>query len=539
MKVRNLLLLITISFAMLLAACTNEEAGPKEVELNKEKLKNLTESGMPIVKEPISLDIFAGQAPATAENWNDVMIWNKYEDMTNIDVNWEMVPFASLKEKRNLALASGNLPDAFHTAVFPNVDLLKYGNQGVFIKLNDLIDKYAPNLKRIFEQYPEVKKALTFPDGNIYSFPTIYSPEFTSLRLGGRPWFRQDWLDALGMDLPKTTEEFYQYLKAVKEKDPNGNGKADEVPYGGTNIGTIISWLEGSFGVGNRGVPYIDMDPKEQKVRFFPIADGYKEMLKYVNKLYSEKLIQQNIFSIEWNQYLADASKGMYGSTVFNSPEELFAGDIGKKYTAGPALVGPQGDQLFTGFSSPVGSIGGFVITNKNENPAATVRWMDHFYSDKGAKLFFMGIEGKTYKENAEGDLEYLDKIKNSKEGLSLDQELSKYLTWPGGGYPGIIKKEFFKGTESAPSSIKSAELLKPNIIEEAWPDFTYTLEENKKLSALGADIEKYVDEMQDKFITGDLSFSQWDKYVKTLKDMGLEEYMEIQQAAYERYASN
>src|SRR5690606_36914088 len=97
----------------------------------------------------------------------------------------------------------------------------------------------------------------------IYSLPYITSPESISLRSFPILYFHRDWLDALEMEIPETTDEFYQYLKAVKEGDPNGNGQADEVPYGGNNIDVLIGWLNGSFGIGNRGRPYIDMDLEE------------------------------------------------------------------------------------------------------------------------------------------------------------------------------------------------------------------------------------------------------------------------------------
>lgn len=74
---------------------------------------------------------------------------------------------------------------------------------------------------------------------------------------------------------------------------------------------------------------------------------------------------------------------------------------------------------------------------------------------------------------------------------------------------------------------------------DEVWPAFTYTVEENKKLASLEADIHKYVSEMKDKFIAESESFDKWDDYVKELEKMGLEEYMKIQQDAYERYKDN
>src|SRR5699024_3484229 len=138
-------------------------------------------------------------------------------------------------------------------------------------------------------------------------------PDFLAIRVSANPWFREDWLDELGMDIPETTDEFYKFLKAVKETDLIGDGSNNEVPFGAQSIGLLLNWLKGSFGIGNRGVSsgYLDMGPTENKVRFYPITDEYKEMLKYVNKLYEEELIEQNIYSIQSEQYFANGAEGV------------------------------------------------------------------------------------------------------------------------------------------------------------------------------------------------------------------------------------
>src|SRR5699024_7260633 len=211
--------------------------------------------------------------------------------------------------------------------------------------------------------------------------------------------------------------------------------------------------------------------------------------------------------------------------------------EVGENFTGGFALEGPHGDKQFNAISFPA-SLSGFVITDANEHPAATVRWMDYFYGDEGAKLFFMGVEGETYEVNDDGEYEYVDEIKDNPD-LTLDQAVSKYMTWPGGGYPGIIKEEYFKGSEGTPESKKAAEKLEPDFVDEVWPSFKDTEEENKIMTTTGADIEKYVDEMRDKFIKGSESLDEWDKYVETIEKMGLDEYMEVQKEAYERFESN
>lgn len=530
-------IILMIFILLMLAACGNDETS-KNTEVDQEALDNVNEEGMPIVKDSITLDFFAAKPPITADDWGDVMVWKEYEKKSNIKVNWETIPTASVNEKRNLKLASGDLPDVFYSSWISVEDLFKYGEQGVFLSLNELIDQYAPNLKKIFEEHPEVKKAVTLPDGNIYSFPTVQG--FQSMRFSTKPFINGDWLDALEMEIPETTEEFYQYLKAVKEQDPNGNGEADEIPYGAQNMDQLITWIRGSFGIGQgKQSGNVDLDPQEKKIRFYPITDEYKEMLQYVNKLYSEGLIEQNIFSIEQEQYLANGSEGLYGSTNWHNPVGTFGKEGGKAFEGMPALEGPSGYQLFTSVNHPAASLTSFAITSENENPVATVRWIDHFYGDEGAKLLFMGIEGETFKENDEGELEYVDEITNNPDGLTLDQAIAQYLTWPGGSYAGIAKEKYFKGSESSYQELEATEKLEPYVIEEVWPSFTYTAEENDKLSGFGSDIDKYVGEMRDKFISGDASFSEWNKYVETLESMNLEEYMNIKEDAYERYKNN
>lgn len=537
MQIKKILLIGMGLFLVFLAACSDEES---DNQVNEEENDNVNETGMPIVDDKIELDFFAGHAETTADDWNDVLVLNEYENMTNMDIEWEQVPTDGLDEKRNLALSSDTLPDAFYGSYLPVSDLLKYGQQGTLIPLNDLIDEYAPNLKEIFEENPDIEKGVTFPDGNIYSMPTIYSPDFQSNLIGAKPWFNKEWLDELDMDNPETTDELYEYLKAVKETDLNGSGEDDEIPLGSVDMSRIIHWIAGAFGVGNKGNvlnPLLDEDPETEELRFYPISDDYKEMLEFLNKLYSEELIEQNIFSIETDQFMANGADELYGATQFFNPIELFGEEAGEKFVGGNALEGPDGDKMYTGVTSPVNEMGTFAITSDNEHSAATMRWIDYFYGDEGAKFFNMGVEGETYEETDDGP-ELKDEITDNDDGLTTTQAMAEYLIAPGGGHPGIIKEDYFNGSEASSEDLDAADDLESDLPDEIWPTFTYTEEESKELESL-EDISKYVEEMQDKFIAGEESFEEWDNYIDELEKMGLEDFMEIQEAALERYHEN
>src|SRR5699024_7074081 len=159
MKLKSILYTLVIISMAVLAACSSSNDGNNENDetlnnANEENngdndngaVDNLNATGMPIVDEPIDLQIFAGKAATTADDWNDVLLLNEYEEMTNVNIDWEQAPADGLDEKRNLALASNSLPDVFYAANVPVSDIQKYGDQGTFIPLEDLIEEYAPNV---------------------------------------------------------------------------------------------------------------------------------------------------------------------------------------------------------------------------------------------------------------------------------------------------------------------------------------------------------------------------------------------------------
>ncbi|GAA4832531.1 extracellular solute-binding protein [Paenibacillus vulneris] len=540
MKKRNKwiasMLTMTMAGGMLAACSSNSDNGGAAKPGADGTGKNVNPSGMPIVNEPLSLKFFTGKSPTNGNKFEDTLVWKEYAKQSNINVAFELVPFENLTEKKNLVLAGGDYPDAFYSARLSAAELSKYGSQGVFIKLNDLIDQYAPNFKKLMEKYPDIKKGLTMPDGNIYSLPSFYDPTFLPMLIGTPLWVNKEWLDKLGIEEPKTTEEFYQYLKKVKETDLNGNGQHDEIPYSSAGIGNLINQVKGAWGLGNRGLghPYVDIDPATNKLRFTKTDPKYKELLQYVNKLYAEGLLDKEIFTIKDSALYAKGQKGVLGSTVIPNPATLMNQ---KNYIGLGALKGPHGDQLYSHVKVPMVHVGAFAITNKNKNPEATLRWMDYFYSEEGAKFYFMGQKDVTYKEGADGKLEYVEDITKNPQGLTQDQALAKYFTWLGGSYPGYVQEKYFKGSETLPEALATGKKAQPYAVKEIWNNFNFTDTETELMSSIGKDIQSYVTEMEAKFVNGSASFDEWDKYVATVQKMGLDQYMKTYQAAYERYS--
>ncbi|GHH99956.1 extracellular solute-binding protein [Neobacillus kokaensis] len=523
-----------LAVSVLLSGC-NGSSEKTATKTDKKNIENLNKTGMPIVKKKIEMDGFAAKF-FSSQDWSNLMLWKEYEKMSNIHINWETVSVDALAEKRNLMLASGDYPEILFAAALSKTDLVKYGQQGVFLPLNDLIDKYAPNFKKIMDENPIVKEGVTMADGNIYGFPTYYDPNFKGLTIG-TPWIQSEWLKKLKLEEPTNWDELYDVLMKIKTEDPNGNGKADEIPLGsGYGIGPVINYLKGSVGLNNHGTSNgnIDLDPKTNKLRFQPTSNEYKELLTYLNKLWKAGLMNKDIFNPDNEKFYTNIGKDEVG-VIFDVDPKVLADKDG--YVGAPIVEGPHGDRLNTAIGSPLGNVGMFVVTDKNKNPEATIRWIDHFYGDEGIKMFFMGFEGVTYEEK-DGKYAYTDEITKNPDGLNLDQAISKYLTWPGGYYPGVVKEQFFQGAEASPGSLANAEKAEPLTLkqDQIWPNFNFTVEESGELATLSTDLNTYVTEMTAAFISGKKSMNEWDKYVKTLEKMNLDRYMEIYEAAYKRY---
>lgn len=534
-KVKLLCLTVAVMMGVgLLSGCSKG----KETAIEKEEAKGpdyMNMQGFPIVKQPITLKGMVSKH-ASQGDYSEILVWKEYEKMTGIKIEWEQVPSSSITEKRNLALASGEYPDIFFRASVPAKEIVKYGEQGIFLKLNDLINKYGPNFKKVMETMPDVRKSVPEYNGDIYALPGMSDVE--AVEINPKLYLNKKWMDKLGLKMPTTTDELYAVLKAFKEKDPNGNGKADEIPFAAQGLGYITDTFKGAYGLMNRGKSHANVDMgSDGKLRYIPTSDRFKEVLTLMNKLYSEGLVDKEIFTSNANQLIAKGEQNIVGAFAFTSNIAI-GGTYQEDYVGlEVALKGPHGDQVWANKRGHVSTKGGFTMTNANKYPEATMRWIDYFYGDEGARFFFMGVEGVSYKKVAEGKYEFLPEIvDNIPKGSSFDQVISKYVPYAGGGNPAISKPAYFKGGEMNTNSLKAAENMSKFTPKELWGPFNYTIEENDKLVALENDINSYVNQMIPQFVQGKVPLTQFDSYVEQIKKMGLDEYLKIYTAAYERY---
>ncbi len=496
----------------------------------------LNATGLPIVNEPVTLKIMVRKQDVQPE-FEKMLAFQEYEKLSGVKIEWDNLNSSNAGDKVKLAFASQDLPDAFMKLSISNIDQLNFGSQGLLLNLNELIDEYAPNVKKFMDEHPDVKKSQTFDNGAIYSLPA--GVESSAVRLARKYYINKEWLKKVGMEMPASTDELYNVLKAFKENDANGNGKADEIPLASDTLQNIMDVLRGAFGIGNRGMlqQSIDMDEITGKIRYIQTSEQYKQFLQYLNKLYKEGLMDQEIFTIKQPQFIAKASEGLIGSFSAPNTATIPSQHVGEFEGLPAALKGPGGDQMWAALRPYTTGTGAFVITSANKYPEITMRWVDYFYGDDGIKLFNLGVEGKSYVKTADGKYDWSDEVYSGVNSTTpFDAVVSKYAPYVGGSNPTIIREPYFGGREMEEVSYKASMNLIPFAPKEVWPDFTFTVKENERLTVLRTDIDGYVTKMMSEFITGHTSFSEWNSYVDQINKMGLEEMLGIYTTAYERY---
>ncbi|MHC5269743.1 extracellular solute-binding protein [Enterococcus sp. LJL98] len=535
-----------LACGVLLAACGN--GGGKDKEAANVELGTAGE--FPVVKEKLKMTMM-GPGTGSAE-WADMDFFKGMEEKSNIEFSFTTPPMADFGTKLNLAFASGDLPDVLFgtdtNTLTPAMEM-DYGSQGILVPIEDLIAENMPNFSKILEENPEIRKSITTPDGHIYSLPMVHRGN-TAIWPRGPIWYNGEWLDALGVtELPKTTDEFYELLVRFRDEDPNGNGKKDEIPLTDVKMDSTRPWLMAAFGITDRTIEEIDGE-----VVFTPVTENYKEYLKFMNKLYSEKLLDPEVYS------QADEQKKAKGQ---NNQIGLFP-DWFSFFTTGrqenEAIMDPMFYPLTSDINperitpgSPRMGRSTFAITSNNPSPEATLRWVDYFYSEEGSDYLNKGPEGGfwEYAENAKGE-----QVRVFAKGVDpAESEDARSKVTPDYGIM-VPKVEFPTDTDDPAASVlpepdavndttfqdfitaETEEKITP-FAKVTFPLLYLTTEESEKVRDSATDLSTYVEQMEAKFITGLESIDKgWDNYVKTIEGMGLEQYIATYQTAYDRWAS-
>ncbi|NOU94091.1 extracellular solute-binding protein [Paenibacillus sp. LMG 31456] len=551
--------LMGLTFVVVLSACST--AVQPATSVTPPKVESIvTPAGtLPITKEKTTLKVLVEGRPNIDFATSSATKW--VEEQTNIHIEWQVAPEGPESPvKLNVVLASGDYPDVIMNFHVTSAQQLNYGKQGVFIPLNKLIDQYGPNTKKyVFDAFPATKDDITAPDGNIYSLPIVN--DCYQCSMGQKFWLYKPWMDKLGLKMPTTPDELYNVLKAFKEKDPNGNGKADEIPLSGSIQGNhtgLDEFIMNAFVLNptlNTTSGFSIDDAQHMYVNNGKITPsftqpGWKEGLKFLNKLYAEKLIDPQAFTQNLKQLKAlgenpnipimgsSSSLGTGQITQYGGPSNRWS-----EYVAVPPLKGPSGLQVAP-YTPSATSTGEFIITKAAKHPEVAMRLADFLYDPDVTWRLQKGGEGLNWRKPLPGEMgangkpaEFAtlapiaeEKSNNNwlQRGLFATPDSQRYTSAIDPKAPKPLPLILFEATKDLYEPYKQKpDTLIPMLFMEA--------DQGKQVVDHSKTIGTYVEEMFARFVTGDMDIDKgWDAYLSQLKSMNLDKLVAIYQTAYD-----
>lgn len=505
----------------------------------------------PISSEPITIRLLLANSELVSD-FNDNAYTQWLEETAGVDLEIEVVNFTDAQTKLNLVLASGDLPDAILGFPMTSSLLAQQGSQGVFVPLNDLMATYGSETKRIFEdERPQLLPLITSPDGNVYGLPEIN--ECFHCFLSQKMWVYKPWLDALGLAVPTTTDEFEAMLIAFKEQDPNGNGVADEIPFSGNAEGlggwhnSVEQFLMNSFVFYDR-IQHDRLLLIDGQVQAAYAQPGYREGLRFLNRLYSQGLIDPNSLiqdnaallqiGSQMEPHLLGATSGGWMGT-YTEPKTLAQGGEMDNWIAVPPLLGPEGVQ--TAAYAPWGfNVGRFVVTSAAEHPDVVFRLADLMYSNEATMRNTFGVPEIDWIVPPDGELG-INGLQAAYRTIANWSDGMTNTAWRQSGM--TYRTSDFRLSQSAQEQFVEVPLFEASnamlpyapAIEALIPPLTYEDDAASEVTEIQLAVKTYVDEMLVRFITGDANIdAEWDAYLATLDSQGLSRLLELTQAAYE-----
>jgi len=562
MKSRIITLVFVFAILGVMVACTGGQTP------NAGSGTQIADSGInpagtfPIVDERITLTVTVAEPSYPADfftNW-----WTlELEETTNIHLDWHYINPAAFRENVTLMFAAGDLTDIVLSGVggatrMERVTESQLAAQGQLRPLRDLIYAYGPNILDAFHYHPGLYDFVHI-DGDIFSIPTI-DDAFHNL-YPGKMWINYDWLNYLGLPIPRTVDEFFYAMVAFRDRDPNQNGLRDEIPLStsmNANHGALDIFLMNAFTF-SPGPDRLYL--QDGQVVFTATQPGFADGLRFLNNMFEEGLIYVDSFSqtqadnIAMNESgnvpVVGAFPGMHLGHALDVPNSIFW----HQYRWVPPLQRVDGGPPVATWA-PYGMFitGHGVVTRtaSDQAAAAAIRLFDFMYTEDAVNQALRGREGIEWEWRTGGT--GLGGVASDMVSLDVDANdpFFQNITW-GQMFPThrpiwyYSRIEFpadpfcdtvppMQGRMGIFWDATSAYVPYAPPIEQILPPLAFPEELIMEVSQLKVTIDSFVNEMVAAFIVGNRNIdTDFDGFITELNRMGLPRYLELHQTVFDQ----
>lgn len=525
------------------------------------------DSELPIVKdgETVTIRLVSAQQDAYPSNPEDIWLWEYMRQAMNIDLQVEHVLQSAADERLNLMMVSGDLPDILVGFNLDTNELVRYGQvEGQLLDISPyLTEEYAPNMLKMFEQFPEILPLITAPDGGIYSVFGYIS----DVGHGPKLFIKESYLEEKGLAMPTTLDEFTEVLRAFKADYP------DSTPLGGAENGSDPrAWLMTAMGYIT--TDNIGLSPALRNGEVvIPAADEtYLEFLKLLNMYFNEGLISPDFFTLDSTAVNAQMAGGQNVASATGAPFLQLPNMEDYIQWSHAIPVTSEWNDTPIYVQGPTVNVGGMVFSANTEHPELLVRIADYFFSNEGGLYKWsgpwsqsedtLGMVGGFSFEEGNSAVYYFEDVTSGKYPSTFAAIVSTIAPWgtsEGFGYRkdlndashgSVWLMQEMAGLETVGKVYRedygddywrmTREENALPYLTVGYPSITYYSEDDAlRINELSTILEPHIRTETAKFITNARPLEEFELYLTELKDLGVEELLDYYTAAYEAYLAN
>lgn len=445
------------------------------------------------------------------------------EQQTGYNIKFEYITPGSEREYLHEMLLTdeGRIDAVFlpERDILTREELTAYADAGLIEELGHFAAEDS-SLKQYLNDCTDKSLNLLENDDGIYYMPRAdESRKKQNLQI---LWININWLKQLSLKVPETTEELREVLIAFRDKDPNGNGVADELPmiYNISDNCRNSCWvLLNAFAYTNPESGFLYADGSDI-VHDTCITEEFRNGLKYCHSLYDEGLLCGDCAGYNERQ-LKELVSGMsetVGAFTGRSIADIIypnSSDVLAKYIQVPPLEGPQGERNAVRIMN-MAEPGGYIPANaKHKREAFEI--MDIMLSAEGSCIAAYGEENTDWRRAKTGELsDYGTRATITTINYLADKVQNKNFHNAG---PMYLSDEYANGTtwKGNDSFLEYFDTRAVRVYENYYRDdiFAYSEEVGKAVAAVD---KKATERAIEEFINGRRNIASdeaWESFVK------------------------
>ncbi|KFI44718.1 carbohydrate ABC transporter substrate-binding protein, CUT1 family (TC 3.A.1.1.-) [Bifidobacterium bohemicum] len=504
----------------------------------------ITKDGKPIVTILVVKN--SNQAPMADMKWAKDL-----EKDAGVSIDWKEVSDDQWSQQKNASLAAGEISDLNIRAFNPD-DASR--NKSAFEPLGDDLDK-LPNVKEFFKEQPTAKKFVSVDD-KVMVLPSSRAKGF--LASGQHFIINKTWLEKLGLKAPATWDELRSVMEAFKTQDPNGNGKADEIPFNPRELvtGKIGDWWSPFLMMNATGIATsFNSGPSQQgiyvkggKVSNWMESNEFRQVIKFYHEMVEKGWAPNDWVTIKDDKYNArnqsDGKTAQVGM-VFGWDESAFGpydSPLANQYEAIPipAADGLPVDKAVWDGSRDANRFEDYHMSMaaNAKNKDACLKVINLLYSEKYSIQQLYGTLGKDVEKTGDHSYKVTDEFHKFQDNASKIPALEDRLA---GWVSDDVTVQGDRGMDhvAAADAPYKQQYANYDHTKDMMPIYVRISEADQNTVANNnTALFNYAIPVVSKWLAkgGAEDDSQWNQFRDSLKKYQIEQNVQIWQKAYDKY---